>query len=62
MTDKIDIYFDERINDRLRGVSGMESMEIILEKYDKIFLSIGKSSSENKKESSNKNYENYIRL
>lgn len=59
MTDKIDIYFDERINDRLRGVSGME---IILEKYDKLFLSIGKSSSENKKESSNKNYENYIRL
>lgn len=37
-------------------------MEIILEKYDKLFLSIGKSSSENKKESSNKNYENYIRL
>ena len=62
MTDKIDIYCDERINDRLRGVSGMESMEIILEKYDKLFLSIGKSSSENKKESSNKNYENYIRL
>lgn len=51
-----------RINNRLRGVSGMESMEIILEKYDKLFLSIGKSSSENKKESSNKNYENYIRL
>jgi beta-phosphoglucomutase len=27
------IYFDEKINDRLRGVSRMDSLEIILERY-----------------------------
>lgn len=35
IADKLGIYFDEKINDRLRGVSRMESLEIILEKYDK---------------------------
>lgn len=34
IADKKDIYFDETINDRLRGVSRMESLDIILEKYD----------------------------
>lgn len=34
IADKKDIYFDEIINDRLRGVSRMESLDIILEKYD----------------------------
>lgn len=34
MADKKNIYFDEKINNRLRGVSRMESLEIILEKYD----------------------------
>lgn len=32
MADNIGVYFDEKINDRLRGVSRMESLEIILEK------------------------------
>jgi beta-phosphoglucomutase len=32
MADDEGIYFDERINDRLRGVSRMESLEIILER------------------------------
>lgn len=31
------IYFDERINERLRGVSRMESLEIILEKAAKTY-------------------------
>lgn len=35
--EKIGVYFDEQINDRLRGVSRMESLEIILEKSDKPF-------------------------
>lgn len=35
MSDKMGIYFDETINNRLRGVSRMESLEIILERYDK---------------------------
>ncbi|MDC7287549.1 beta-phosphoglucomutase [Blautia schinkii] len=33
LADRLGIYFDEKINDRLRGVSRMESLEIILEKY-----------------------------
>ena len=35
LADELDIYFDEIINDRLRGVSRMASLEIILEKSDK---------------------------
>lgn len=34
VADKLGIYFDETINNRLRGVSRMESFEIILENYD----------------------------
>lgn len=34
LADSMGIYFDEAINNRLRGVSRMESLEIILEKYD----------------------------
>lgn len=34
MADRLGIYFDEKINDRLRGVSRMDSLEIILEKYE----------------------------
>lgn len=35
LADKLGIYFDEKINDRLRGVSRMASLEIILERSDK---------------------------
>lgn len=35
MADGMGIYFDETINNRLRGVSRMDSLEIILERYDK---------------------------
>ena len=34
IADENGIYFDETINNRLRGVSRMESLEIILEKSD----------------------------
>lgn len=34
MSDEMGIYFDETINNRLRGVSRAESLEIILEKYE----------------------------
>lgn len=34
IADSKGIYFDEQINNRLRGVSRMESLEIILEKYN----------------------------
>lgn len=33
MADSIGVYFDREINNRLRGVSRMESLEIILERY-----------------------------
>lgn len=33
MADEMNIYFDEEINNRLRGVSRMDSLEIILERY-----------------------------
>ncbi len=33
LADEYDIYFDEKINTRLRGVSRRESLEIILERY-----------------------------
>lgn len=35
MADKIGVYFDKQINNRLRGVSRMQSLEIILEKSSK---------------------------
>ena len=35
VADELNIYFDEVINNRLRGVSRMESFNIILERYDK---------------------------
>lgn len=34
IADDLGIFFDEKINNRLRGVSRMESLEIILENYD----------------------------
>lgn len=34
LADRLGIYFDESINHRLRGVSRMESLEIILERSD----------------------------
>lgn len=39
MADSLDIYFDEKINNRLRGVSRMDSLEIILENYHGVPLS-----------------------
>lgn len=34
VADRLGIYFDEEINNRLRGVSRMESFDIILERFD----------------------------
>ena len=42
MADGIGIYFDEQINNRLRGVSRMDSLEIILERYEGEPLSEGR--------------------
>ena len=37
MADKEDIYFDEKINHRLRGISRMASLDIILEKANRTY-------------------------
>lgn len=37
LADKLGIYFDETINNRLRGVSRMDSLEIILERATKTY-------------------------
>lgn len=37
MADRIGVYFDEEINNRLRGVSRMESLEIILERSSRTY-------------------------
>ena len=45
LADKMGIYFDETINNRLRGVSRMESLEIILERYEGCTRHYGSSTS-----------------
>lgn len=42
IADEMGIYFDEEINNRLRGVSRMDSLEIILERYQGKALSVEK--------------------
>ena len=37
LADEEGIYFDEKINDRLRGVSRMDSLEIVLERAEKAY-------------------------
>ncbi|MDO5337479.1 MAG: beta-phosphoglucomutase [Eubacteriales bacterium] len=45
MADSMGIYFDETINNRLRGVSRAESLEIILERYEGTPLSPEKKAA-----------------
>lgn len=49
IADEMGIYFDEEINNRLRGVSRMESLEIILEKYDGVLTDDEKAMLAEKK-------------
>lgn len=44
IADKLNIYFDRTINNRLRGVSRMQSLEIILEKSEKKYSAQVKQS------------------
>lgn len=44
MADEMGIYFDETINNRLRGVSRAESLEIILERYEGVPLTAEKKA------------------
>ena len=56
MADRLGIYFDEEINNRLRGVSRMQSLEIILEKYD------GKLTADEKQKLTDEKNETYRSL
>ena len=56
LADRLGIYFDEKINDRLRGVSRMASLEIVLERSEKTY-----TESEKEAFAAEKN-ENYRRL
>lgn len=56
IADEEGIYFDEKINDRLRGVSRMESLDIILEKADRTY------SFDEKKEIAEKKNDIYVSL
>lgn len=49
LADEIGIYFDEIINNRLRGVSRMASLEIILERADKQYTQAEKEAMAEKK-------------
>ena len=56
LADSLGIYFDEEINNRLRGVSRMESLEIILERSDKEYTSGEKQQLADRKN------EEYVKL
>lgn len=49
MADEIGVYFDETINNRLRGVSRMASLEIILEKASREYSADEKTALAEKK-------------
>ena len=49
VADNLGIYFDETINHRLRGVSRMESFEIILERHPQPMAEVEKITWANKK-------------
>jgi beta-phosphoglucomutase len=56
LADKEHIYFDETINNRLRGVSRMDSLEIILERADRTY------SQEEKEQMAKQKNDTYVRL
>lgn len=49
VADSMGIYFDQQINNRLRGISRMESLEIILENYEGILTETQKTELAEKK-------------
>ena len=49
VADEIGVYFDEKINNRLRGVSRMDSLDIILERSDRPYNAEEKAALAEKK-------------
>lgn len=58
MADEIGVYFDETINNRLRGVSRMASLEIILERSKKAFTQAEKEALA---EGKNERYKEFLK-
>lgn len=58
MADEECIYFDREINNRLRGVSRMESLEIVLERAEKVYSETEKIELAERK---NNYYKEYIK-
>lgn len=58
IADEMGIYFDKEINNRLRGVSRMESLEIILERYEG---TLGQAQKEELAEKKNRIYVDLLR-
>ncbi|MDE6108414.1 MAG: beta-phosphoglucomutase, partial [Oscillospiraceae bacterium] len=58
MADSIGVYFDREINNRLRGVSRMASLDIILEKYNG---TLSQSEKEALAEQKNELYKEYLK-
>ncbi|MGB9811245.1 MAG: beta-phosphoglucomutase [Dictyoglomus turgidum] len=58
LADELNIYFDEKINERLKGVSRLESLEIILERSNKKYSQEEKEYYANKK---NEYYKEFIK-
>lgn len=57
MSDEIGVYFDETINNRLRGVSRMASLDIILERADRTYTQEEKEALAERK---NNNYKKLL--
>lgn len=57
LADEEGIYFDEKINDRLRGVSRMDSLDIVLERAQKSYT---RSEKESMAERKNEAYRSYL--
>ena len=49
LSDELHISFDEKDNEKLRGVSRMESLDIILEKSSQTYSQVEKEEFANKK-------------
>lgn len=56
LADEEGIYFDRQINERLRGISRMESLDIVLEKSNRTY------SDEEKKEMAERKNSYYVKL
>ena len=57
LADRLGLPFDERVNDRLRGVSRMDSLEIVLSLGEKQFT---QAEKEQMAEGKNRRYRNYL--